>query len=49
VKSWIVIYLPTNTQRRLYAPSAALAIAMTGWPERDCIAQEVMRETGVRT
>lgn len=28
--------------RPLHAPSAALAIAMTGWPERDCLAQEAL-------
>lgn len=42
MRRWIVIHLPTNTQRPLFAPSAALAIAMTGWPERDCIAQEAL-------
>ena len=42
MKRWFVIHLPSNTQRHIYAPSAALAVALTGWPERDCIAQEAM-------
>lgn len=37
---WFVIHLPTNAQRQLVAPSAALAIALSGWPERECIAQQ---------
>ena len=40
MKRWFVIHLPSNTQRQLYAPSAAMAIALTGWPEHLCIAQE---------
>lgn len=42
IRLWFVIHLPSNTQRQLYAPSAAMAIALTGWPERDCIAQDAM-------
>jgi hypothetical protein len=40
MRLFFVIYLPTNTQRQLFAPSAAMAIALTGWPEHLCIAQE---------
>lgn len=42
MRRWIVVHLPTNTQRQLYAPSASIAIALSGWPERDCIAQEAL-------
>lgn len=40
MKAWFVIHLPSGAQRQLYAPSAALAIALSGWPERETIAQE---------
>lgn len=40
MKLWFVLHLPSGTQRQLYAPSAALAIALSGWPEHESIAQE---------
>lgn len=42
MKRWIVVHLPSGTQRPLFAPSAQMAIALSGWPERDCIAQEAL-------
>lgn len=42
MRLWFVIHLPSGTQRQLYAPSASMAIALSGWPERDCTAEEAL-------
>lgn len=37
---WFVFHVPSCTQRTVYASSAAMAIALSGWPPVDCCAQE---------
>lgn len=37
---WFVFHVLLNVQRTVYASSAAMAIALTGWTPIDCCAQE---------
>lgn len=39
-RRWFVTHVPSHTQREVIAPSAWVAIQLSGFPAHDCIAEE---------